>query len=152
MLSMDTMKRSNERELLLNTRVFGTEVELETHFRKHLALPVIITKDGSTCCLQYETSRNIGNRVVMRKLSRDPANGKHGIIYWQYKLTEEKELLSNESIEDYGVLLPQPGNADIGLYTIVTKNWSSDMYGNYNFTKEINQLKVTGSTSVWKSC
>ena len=44
--------------------------------------------------------------------------------------------LGEVKIEDYAVLLPRLGGSEIGIYTIVTKNWSTQMFGNYDFKKE----------------
>ncbi len=47
-----------------------------------------------------------------------------------------KKEINEVDVGDFGVLLPQLGNATQGVYTIVTKNWSTSMFGEYNFQSE----------------
>ena len=67
----------------------------------------------------------------------------HGLRYWQYTLTEETMPLDEFIIKDYGVLLPKLGCDLQGIYTMITKNWSTEMFGEYDFEIESNNYLNT---------
>jgi hypothetical protein len=39
-------------------------------------------------------------------------------------------------VADYGVVLASHGSSEQGVYTVVWKNWSTDMFGQYNLHNE----------------
>ena len=60
----------------------------------------------------------------------------HGLCYCNFELTNRSNKMSDVVIKDYGVLLPKLGCADQGVYTMVTKSLSTEMFGDYNFATE----------------
>ena len=51
-------------------------------------------------------------------------------------------------ITDYGLLLPQLTCQTQGIYTIVTKNWATDMYSDYNHVED--SKHYSGKTTTTK--
>jgi hypothetical protein len=41
-----------------------------------------------------------------------------------------------DEVEDYGIFLSSHGSSEQGVYTVVWKNWSTDMFGQYDLSKE----------------
>ena len=88
-----------------------------------------------------------GKEVMLKLLTKDvEGSGQsyhQGLFYWVYKLSEETAnieevniIIEDVNIIDYGVLLPKYGTEEIGVYTMVTKGWSTEMFGYYNFGRE----------------
>ena len=55
-----------------------------------------------------------------------------------FQLTEEVRQLDEVNVVDYGVLLPRLGLDLVGVYTKSTKNWSTEMFDDYDFSLESN--------------
>ena len=133
------LKTSSVAELIgVNTRIFGSLTEIDEQFHTHLPLPVVILNNGGLACLYYKIGRNIGSEISVRKLEKETEAQilHHGLNYNVYTLSDESHNLDAVHISDYGVLLPRLGEDGIGQYTIVTKNWSTEMFGEYNFALE----------------
>jgi hypothetical protein len=124
----------------LNAKIFGSTIEIESAFHSRYPLSVVLLDDGSTGCLYYEHGRNIGKVISVLLLEKKDVDGveriQDGLVYWDYQLTLIRRPMTGINIFDYGVLLAQLGNERPGLYTIVTKNWSTVMFGEYNFKEE----------------
>jgi hypothetical protein len=58
------------------------------------------------------------------------------LIYWKFELTLEYTEFNVKEVEDYGVLLSSHGSSEQRVYKVVWKNWSTDMFGQYDFRKE----------------
>jgi hypothetical protein len=65
----------------------------------------------------------------------------NGLHYWKYDLTKKSISIEGLMVMDYGVLLKKYGSTAQGVYTIVTKNWLTEMFGSYNFVKESKNYK-----------
>jgi hypothetical protein len=60
-------------------------------------------------------------------------NQHHGLFYWRFWLTDESFVFTVKETSDFGVLLGLHGSQEQGVYTVVWKNWSTDMFGEYDF-------------------
>lgn len=123
-----------------NTRIYGSEEELETTYTGRTPLPFVILTSGVLGCLYYEIGRNVGKDISVRILERTNLEEhlclQHGLCYWNFELTNRSDKLSDVEIKDYGVLLPKLGCAEQGVYTMATKSWSTEMFGDYDFATE----------------
>jgi hypothetical protein len=52
-----------------------------------------------------------------------------------------------DKVIDYGVLLCKHGSFKQGEYTVVWKNWSTDIFGEYNLKKEGSILTNTDAVT-----
>jgi hypothetical protein len=59
-----------------------------------------------------------------------------GLKYWEFTLTGSEQNLTKLVTVDYAVLLPMRGTIAEGIYTVITKNWSTEMFGEYNYKEE----------------
>ena len=59
-----------------------------------------------------------------------------GLKYWMYELTLDVRRMDEVNVVDYGVLLPRLGSHVVGVYTKSTKNWSTEMFEDYDFLME----------------
>jgi hypothetical protein len=127
-------------DLVLNTRIFDSKDEIQNQFSQRVPLPVVILEAGVFATLYYTAGRSIGrsiNAVLYNRSDReDELTELNGLRYWNFKVTEEIFSFAELNIRDYGVLLPWRGSENGGVYTIVTKNWSTEMFGDYDFEKE----------------
>jgi SAP domain len=136
------MKKGLKEEMTaLNTKIFACSMDIESAYHSRYPLPLVLMSDSTFGCLYYERGRNIGKSIMIKLLTKHELEGNEtihdGLRYWEYKLEEKSGETMNETrIVDYGVLLPQLGNDQQGVYTIVTKNWSTVMFGDYNFQNE----------------
>lgn len=85
--------------------------------------------------IPVDRGRNIGKQISLKILVRSDLteeNSKyHGLIYHNYNISPEMHSLNPKEIVDYGILLPRLGSPLTGVYTRVTKKWSTEMLGNY---------------------
>lgn len=131
-----TPDENDDSMLLSNTKVFGNEVELESQFTRNLPMPFVITSTKRMGTLFYKKGRNKGRTISIRYIDRLETNSRHEVRYWTCNLVDTTEVIEREQVIDYGVLLPQPGSPDIGIYTFITKSWSLENLGYYDFEKD----------------
>jgi hypothetical protein len=134
-------KRNNkEDQLPMNTKVHNNEDELLGSFLSRSPCPITWTIHGKYYLLYYGGERIFLKRVMQRRTDRSdiesPLNLQHGLIYWKFELTLEYMEFNVDKVEDYGVLLSSHGSSEQGVYTVVWKNWSTDMFGQYDLSKE----------------
>ena len=133
-------KQSSAEILGLNTRIYGSIPEMDEQYQTRLPLPIVILGDGGMGCLYYEIGRNTGDNISFCRIEKiEMENSKtmhHGLKYWKYTFVEGKQGLEEIMVEDYGVLLPRLGSDELGVYTIVTKKWSTEMFAEYDFALE----------------
>ena len=85
--------------------------------------------------LFYHKGCNKGSHVRVKLIDRSAGVAEHnGLCYWKWRLsvddTNEFEDVSQMNIIDYAVLLPRmAASGSPGWYTIVTKEWSPEMFG-----------------------
>ena len=62
----------------------------------------------------------------------------HFLRYWKWSYVGDPEpLLDTNPLANFGVLLPIIGIENTSrVYSIVRREWSSEMFGEYNFSKE----------------
>jgi hypothetical protein len=126
--------------LALNTRVYNSEQEVNDTFKSRDPMPIVVLEDGSYAALIYERGKSVGKRVLAKSISRSEIEGEdgfhHGLKYWRFQLEIETKLVDRSCISDFGVLLQKIGCEELGVYTIVTKNWATTMFGEYDFAVE----------------
>jgi hypothetical protein len=124
----------------MNTKVHNNEDELLGSFLSRSPFPITWTIHGKYYSLYYGGERKSLKRVMQRQIDRSdiesPLNLQHGLIYWKFELTLEYMEFNMDEVEDYGVLLSSHGSSEQGVYTVVWKNWSTDMFGQYDLSKE----------------
>jgi hypothetical protein len=134
---------NKEEQLPMNTKVHNNEDELLGSFLLRSLFPITRTIHGKYYLLYYGGERKTLKRVMQRRVDRSdigsPLNLQHGLIYWKFELTLEHMEFNVKEVEDYGVLLSSHGSSEQGVYTVVWKNWSTDMFGQYNFSKEVRE-------------
>jgi hypothetical protein len=134
-------KRNNKEEQLpMNTKVHNNEDELLGSFLLCSLFPITRTINDKYYSLCYGGERKSLKRVMQWRIDRSdiesPLNLQHGLIYWKFELTLEYMEFNMKEVEDYGVLLSSHGSSEQGVYTVVWKNLSTDMFGQYDFSKE----------------
>jgi hypothetical protein len=135
-------KRNNEEEqLLMNTKVHNNEDELLVSFLLRSPFPITRTIHGKYYLLYYGGERKTLKRVMQRQIDRSDIGSplnllQHRLIYWKFELTLEYMEFNVKEEEAYGVLLSSHGSSEQGVYTVVWKNWSTDMFGQYGYSKE----------------
>jgi hypothetical protein len=140
--NLNQKKRRNDEEeqLPTNTKVHSNEDELMGAFLSRMPLPVIKTNDGCVYGLFYKSEKKSLKQVMQQRIERHdiepPGNYQYGLNYWKFIMSEERSVLLFDRITDYGILLAKHGNEDPNVYTVVWKNWSTDMFGDYDYTKE----------------
>jgi hypothetical protein len=142
MQPMTTQTKSSDDSggFAMNTKIFGSSQEIDGWYTSNKPIPFVIVDGEMQGVLYYQKGRNIGVDIVMRVFTRHALLENdmyyHGLRYWKFSLSHEPQSLVGCLITDFGVLLPKIGFHDIGVYTVVTKNWSTEMYGYYNFQEE----------------
>jgi hypothetical protein len=131
----------NKREQLpMNTKVFTSLDDLQGSFLSRNPFPITRMKNGSLYALFFEGDRKSLKRVKGRRLLKKnlepPGNLQYGLLYWKYERTDEVDDFNVGDVSDYGVLLSSHGSDQQGIYTVVWKNWSTDMFGEYDFNRE----------------
>jgi hypothetical protein len=136
----DTSTKQKEELLALNTRVYNTEEELRDWYINRHPMPVVVLRGGSLAALFYEKGRSVGKLILARRFTRlslEPEESMHyGLKYWHFKLSDDNERVDYSDIIDFAVLLQKIGVNQHGIYTVITKNWSPEMFGEYDFADE----------------
>jgi hypothetical protein len=129
----DSGFEQTEELLGLNTHVYDSNDELETKYDSRNPLPTVVLECGSIACLFYEKGKSVGKHLMSRKLTKTELLGEerthHGLVYWHFALDSPPEKFQQSQIVDFAVLLQKVGCATQGVYTMVTKNWSTEMFG-----------------------
>jgi hypothetical protein len=140
--NLNQKKRRNDEEeqLPTNTKVHSNEDDLMGSFMSGMPFPVVKTNDGCVYGLFYNSDKKSLKQVMQRRIDRHdiepPGNFQYGLNYWKFVMADERSVLIFNRIIDYGILLAKHGNEDPNVYTVVWKNWSTDMFGDYDYTKE----------------
>jgi hypothetical protein len=123
-----------------NTKIYGSSDDIDTCYIARTPLPFVVVDRKTLGCIFYEKGRNIGLHIVIRILTQQqlPMEETHhqGLRYWLFLLSSHSQPVDWLQITDFGVLLPKLGNSEVGVYTVVTKNWSTMMYGDYDLHEE----------------
>jgi hypothetical protein len=141
--TMADRRKTQKESLKGNTTVYGTSVELNKEFAEMNFVSVVIFRSGGWGILFYRDGRNVGKEIMVQKLERTNWGYHHMMHYWQWTLTGVPEpLLETNPICDFAVLLPIMGKEDApGVFSIVTREWSTEMLGQYNMSKEGQGIK-----------
>jgi hypothetical protein len=126
-----------EDELTQNTKIYESDDELTGTFISRMPFPIVLLANGVVGSLYYTSAKKSTKQLRVHLINRHDIEGpekiQHGIVYWRFELTEQTVEFNFESVLDYGVLLRQHGSSTQGLYTIVLKKWSTEMFGRYEF-------------------
>jgi hypothetical protein len=110
------------------------------------------TTQGQYYSLYYGGNRKSLKRVMQRRIARKslepPGNQQHGLFYWFFELTDERREYQMDDVDDFGVLLGRHGSNEQGVYTVVWKNWSTDMFGTYDFQPDVVLNPIIGKPSM----
>jgi hypothetical protein len=142
-------RNDKEEQLPVNTKVFANEEEFQGAFLSRSPFPMTKTKNGQLFALYYGGDRKSLKHVMQRRIQRSniegSANQHHGLFYWRFWLTGKLFVFNMKETSNFGVLLGLHGSSEQGVYTVVWKNWSTDMFGEYNF-KQMPQSEEEGAT------
>ena len=123
-----------------NVIISSSEQYLENEYNTREILSIVVLECGSVGCPFYALGRNVGKSIDLRMMVRSdlaPNNKSNdGLRYWMYQLTDEVRQMNDVNVVDYGVLLPRLGSDLVGVYTKSTKNWSTEMFDDYDFYLE----------------
>jgi hypothetical protein len=134
MLHQNNQRNDKEDQLPINTKVHTNEDELLGSFLSRTPFPKMRTPQG-----QYYS---------LYKSLEPPGNQQHGLFYWFFELTDERREYQMDDVNDFRVLLGRHGSNEQGVYTVVWKNWSTDMFGTYDFQQDVVLNPIIGEPSM----
>jgi hypothetical protein len=137
MLHQNNQRNDKEDQLPVNTKVHTNLDKLVGSFLSHTPFPIMSTTHGQYYSLYYggnlKSLKRVMQQCIERKCPEPPGNQQHGLFYWLFKLTDERRVFQMNDVNDFGVLLGRHGSNKHGVYTVVWKNWSMDMFGTSDF-------------------
>ena len=100
-------------------------------------ISILKLSDGFWYVCFYKVACNIGKSVMLCRLQKGIVDQEyHGLRYWKVAVMDGAIEFTQQSVLDFGVLLPKFGSDETGLYTIVTKEWSTEMFAEHNMPLE----------------
>jgi SAP domain len=146
---VDSENAEND-QLLINTKAYSSYIDIERRYESNSPLPIVIFEAGILGCIFYDDVKSVaGAKVAVfhKKELQGIDPTQHGLKYWDFQLTKEVHPLIQFAIKDYAVLLPRLGCDTVGVYTFISKNWSTEMFGEYNFSEESNNYVDQGGSA-----
>jgi hypothetical protein len=129
-----------------NVRIYPNLGEAQLSFFSGKALSAIKTSEKGIGLLFYENGSNKGEvKFVALNWWELEVSDYHGLRYWRWSLTNTISAFlvdDDNKVEDFLVLLPRSGEDSPGQYTMVTKEWSPEMLGQYNYSDEGMDVKM----------
>jgi hypothetical protein len=152
MLHQNNQRNDKEDQLPVNTKAHTNKDKLLGLFLSRNPFPSMRTTQGQYYSLYYGGNRKSLKRVMQRRIERKclepPGNQQHGLFYWFFELTDKRREYQMDDVDDLGVLLGRHGSNKQGVYTVVWKNWSMDMFGTYDFWQEVVLNPIIGGPSM----
>ena len=123
-----------------NVKVYGNRDEINVLYAARRPLSVVLYQNDQYGALFYQKGKNVGKKIgLCRCVREDLADGRglhHGLRYWYFQLVDTEEEIRYSEVTDFVILLPRLGIEHTGLYTMVSKNWSTEMFDYTNFYDE----------------
>lgn len=118
-------------------KIYAGKMEATNAFFEHRVLSLVETTNAGFGVLYYKNGSNRGEIKFMRLERQEQHRLYHGLRYWKWLLSGGRDLTMDEwGIKDFCVLLPKRIlGAEVGDYTIVTKEWSPMMLEHYEYSK-----------------
>ena len=136
------MKDQKKRMLVGNVKIYKGRGDAIQEFHSNLPFSVMETGDNEFACLYYKQGCNRGLVKFCKVEKQKEISSMHdGMVYWNWKITNEFLNFHTMEIKDFGVLLPKsdpenprPVGEEWGEYTIVSKEWITSMLEHYDFS------------------
>jgi hypothetical protein len=145
----------NQKECLVgNASVYPNDVVIEKEFLEMNPVSIVIFKHNGWGILFYEKGRNAGNDIMVQSITRTYWGMHHFLRYWTWSYVGEPDpLVDTNHLADFGVLLPIIGIENTsGVFSIVRREWSAEMFGEYNFSEEARGQETVDTANDESSC